>query len=91
MMPKSQIPDELVSLRKERSKTFDLGNGKKQFHAYCKPIHYENGGGWSEIEVSFRDDGDKFTVSIFRSVFSNFFVRFVFIDTKVRAEPNNPV
>ncbi|MCK5017979.1 MAG: hypothetical protein KAS32_13065 [Candidatus Peribacteraceae bacterium] len=53
---------EILHKRNERSKTFDLGNGKFQLVAHCKPIHYVNKStqDWDDIDLTFNDTGDDF-------------------------------
>ena len=60
---------ELKELRRERSKTYDLGNGKKSLEVHTAPIHYFSPKGlgtnkevdeYEDIEINFREESDKF-------------------------------
>jgi len=52
------MPNEIIAKRNETSKTFDLGNGKKQLVACGGPIHFKNNqANWEDIVLDFQDDG----------------------------------
>ena len=51
---------EIKLLRKERNKTFDLGNGKRRLVCHCKPIHYLKDNKFEDINLDFREEIDKF-------------------------------
>jgi len=49
---------EIISLRTEKNKTFNLGGNKRRLVCHCKPIHYKNGRNeWEDIVLDFQDDG----------------------------------
>lgn len=56
-MPDDQSLNEIVNLRSERNKTFDIGNGKKRLVSHCRPIHYLKDGKFEDIVLDFQDDG----------------------------------
>jgi len=48
---------EIISKRKEDSKTFAIGKGVYKLACFCGPIHYSKNDKWEDIDLDFQDDG----------------------------------
>ncbi|MCL6473073.1 MAG: DNRLRE domain-containing protein [Firmicutes bacterium] len=48
---------EIVEKRTEKTKTYDLGNGKYAMEIYQAPIHYQENGSWKEIDAKIKPSG----------------------------------
>lgn len=48
----AQEPSEIIELRTQSSKTYDLGGGFYHLEASAQPLHYYDGDGWKDLDLS---------------------------------------
>lgn len=51
----AEYPQEIIALRTETTKTYDLGNGIRALKADTSPVHYWDGGQWLDIDSNYSE------------------------------------
>ena len=60
--PRLGIKGELTELRTERSRTYELDDGRRLSKVFAGPVHHRKGGEWRAIDTRLEPAGDRFGV-----------------------------